>query len=265
MNLRNCFLVASAFFMASTVSATAFAQDPPPFRVRGLAANGTGCPSGTVDALASSGNGTQALTILFSAFTANGRAPVSGRALGETRACNIAIDLEPQQGFQVALVNIETRGTIDVLGSQNTTRGLNNVVKVSREYFFNDEFMNGYHFPILDTYLVNSSSLYTIQEDSIGVVTYADCNARIIARARMGLMTTGANNSGSIDSIDQNAAVKFSFRTRRCSSNDPKGSAILIDVTGGDDRAQVRNACVLRGVGTSRQREVCYDDFGSAL
>src|SRR5262245_57150962 len=59
MKLRILFLAAATAF----VSSTAFAQEPPPFQVRGVTAGGTGCPAGTVSALASSGDGTQALTI----------------------------------------------------------------------------------------------------------------------------------------------------------------------------------------------------------
>jgi hypothetical protein len=185
------------------------------------------------------------------------------------KTCQIALNLVPQQGFQIALLNIETRGSVDVFGRQDTTRGINNSVRVTREYFFNDA-NSGYRFPLLDTYLVNSSSNYTIREDTIGLVTYAACNATVITRARVGLMTTGANNYGDISSIDQNSSVKFNLRTRRCSPNDPRGEAQIVDITGGDDRAEVRNACALRGVGvngtiTSRTREVCYDELGQAL
>jgi hypothetical protein len=251
---------------ASSFTSSAFAQDPPPFTVTGLIANGSGGPSGTVDALASSGDGTQALTILFSDFNSVGRAATGGRAMGTTETCNIAINLQPLQGFQVSLINIETRGFADVLGPQNTSRGINNAVRVSREYFFNDANSNGYRFPLLDTYIVNTSAGYTIQEDTIGLATFSDCNARIIARARMMLTTTGANNTGSIDSVDQNSQLKFNFRTRRCSSNDPKGNSVIIDVDGLDDRAKVKNACVLRGVrNNTGGREICYDEQGDIL
>jgi len=260
MNLRKPFLVASAVLMASAFSSSAFAQDPAPFVVEGLAVAGSGCPAGSVDALASTGNGTQALTILFDSFNAEGSAPSRGRAVGEMKSCNIAITLRPNQGFQVALVNIETRGFVDVFGRQDTVRGVNNSVRITREYFFNGSRNNGYRFPILDTYVVNTSAADTIQEDTVGLLTYADCNDRVIARARMGINTTGEFNYGSIDSVDQNSRLTFNLRTRRCTGNEPKGPATIVDVTGGDDRATVKNACILRG-----SREVCYDENGDRL
>ena len=246
-----------------TSGATAEAAAPV-IRVTGVTAAGTGCPSGSFSAVISQQqNGAYALTILFDRFTAEGLAPASGRARGETKTCQFALSLTPQAGYQIALANIQTRGAVDVFGPRNTRIGINNAVKTSREYFFNTADNTGFRFPILDTYLVNSASAYTIEEGTNGVVNYGRCNAVTIARGRASLNVTGADNYGDIGSIDQNGSITFNLLTRACTGAEPVGG--MIDVGAGDQRAKVKNACALRGVGTPSRTEVCYGANGEVL
>jgi hypothetical protein len=235
----------------------------PLLAVRGFTAAGTGCPAGTTSAVAQEQNGVQALAVLFNAFAAEGASPVSGRARGELKTCNLAVTIEPLQGYQLALANIETRGSVDVFGRRDTTRGVNNAVAVSREFFFNSaDNLYGFRFPILDTYLVNSSSNYTIQENTTGTVTYGPCNARFIARGRLSLNVTGASNYGDISAIDQNSSLRFNILARACTGTTPPPG--IQDITG-ENRATIKNACALRGVGTGSRTEVCYGANGEVL
>ena len=246
-----------------TTGATAEAAAPV-IQIAGGSASGTGCPSGSFSAVISQQqNGAHAVTILFRNFTAFGQAPVSGRARGELKSCQFAVNLTPQAGYQIALANIQTRGAVDVFGPRDTRVGLNNAVRTSREYFFNTAENTGFRFPILDTYLVNSSSIYTIEESTNGVVNYGRCNAATIARGRVNLNVTGANNYGDVGSIDQNGSITFNLLTRACTGAEPVGG--LIDIPAGDQRAKVKNACALRGVGTSSRTEVCYGANGEVL
>jgi len=246
-----------------TTGATAEAAAPV-IQIAGGSASGTGCPSGSFSAVISQQqNGAHALTVLFRSFDAQGQAPVSGRARGELKSCQFAVNLTPQAGYQIALANIQTRGAVDVFGPRDTRIGLNNAVKTSREYFFNTAENTGFRFPILDTYLVNSSSAYTIEEGTNGVVNYGRCNTAAIARGRVNLNVTGANNYGGLGTIDQNGGSTFNLLTRACTGAEPVGD--LIDIPAGDQRAMVKNACALRGVGTSSRTEVCYGPNGEVL
>jgi len=242
--------------------ATPLSQASAPFAVTSVVAAGSGCPAGSVDAIAHAPGGAQRLTLLFESFNANGSARVGTRAVGESRACQFTVELTPQPGYQIALDRVQMRGSVDVFGPRDTRRGINNVAKISRELFFNDATNSGFTFPFLDRYLVNSSSTYTIEEDTRGQISYAQCNARVSVRARLGLAVTGANNYADIGGIDQNGALDFNLLTRACTGNQPPGTGI-IPISG--DQATVKNACVLRGVGTSSRTEVCYGPNGEIL
>ena len=91
---------------------------------------------------------------------------------------------------------------------------------------------------------------------------YAACNAKVIARARVNLLVTGANNYADLAGIDPNGGIKYKLLARPCTNEGPSGE--VIDVVG-EERAIVKNACALRGVGTSSAREVCYGANGEVL
>ena len=242
-------------------SATAAAASP--YQIRAFVAAGTGCPVGSIEAVDGQDNGLPAITLQFGQFSAEGQSAVSGRARGDLKTCQVAFNLQPLQGYQIGLTSIETRGDIDVLGAQDTARGINNAAKLSREFFFNDA-NSGLRFPILDSYLVNTFAGYVIEEGTNGIQYYGACNATVTARARLGLNVTGANNFASIGALDGTGGVKFKLLTRACTTEGPSFPGFE-DILGGDDRAVIKNACALRSAGTNAQRMVCYGPSGEIL
>jgi len=233
-------------------------------KVGGVVASGSGCPSETVSAIVQQQGGAHALTLLFSAFTARGRSPFFGRARGDLKTCQIAVELTPAAGHQIMLANIQTRGSVDVLGPRDTRAGVNNAVRIQREFVFDAGDGSGFRFPLLETYLVNSSGSYTIEERTRGF-SYGRCNATATARAWLTLQVTGDDNQGEISSIDENAAPRINLLMRPCTDTEPPASAGIVDIAPGEQRELIKNACALRGVGTQARMEVCYGRSGEFL
>jgi len=211
---------------------------------------GTGCPAGTARVVIQQENGTPMVAFFFDAFKANGRAPIGGRAVGVSVSCNLAVELRPPAGSQIAIVDAETRGHANVAGRRDTTSGINNAVAVSREFFF----ANASSESPSNTYIVNTSNAFSLEQRTTGNVSYAGCGQAVLARARLGLNVTGANNYGDI--ADASGALRFKLIVRPCSGATP-GPTVVQDI--------VKNACVLRGIGTSSRTRVCYVASGEVV
>jgi hypothetical protein len=52
---------------------------------------------------------------------------------------------------------------------------------------------------------------------------------------------------------------------RPCTATEPQASAGIVELATGERRALIKNACVLRGVGTPARTEVCYGPSGEVL
>ena len=232
--------------------------------IGGVVASGSGCPSDTVSAIVQQQGGAHALTFLFSALTARGRSPFFGMARGDLKTCQIAVELTPAPGYRIMLANIQTRGSVDVFGPRDTRAGVNNAVRIQREFVFDAGNGSGFRFPLLETYLVSSSGAYTIEEHTRGF-SYGRCNATATARAWLTLQVTGDDNQGEISSIDENAAPAINLLMRPCTDTEPTANAGIVDVATDEQRELIKNACALRGVGTPRRMEVCYGENGEVL
>jgi len=270
MKLRNSFLVASAVALSAAFSLSAHADDPAPFSLKAARFMGSGCTARDSAAVGLEGDGVAAISVLFSNMISQGT--VAGR--GTPKTCGVALTLEPNQGIQLALIDVKLSGSVDVFGSQNSSAGINNVVRVTRNYGFNGVRSNagrsgggGYDVGPLNTYMVNSSSFYEIQEDTVGVITYSPCGKPIIARADLVVQSNGVGTYGDISALDANVALKYLVRTRTCKNSDPEDTQVI--TVPPDERATVRNVCILRGVQngriTSSTRQVCFDQDGNAL
>jgi hypothetical protein len=271
MKLRNSFLVASAVVLSSAFSLPAFAEDPAPFTLEGSAFMGTGCNSRNTSAIGVGGDGVAAISVLFSDMIS--QATAAGR--GQPKTCGVRLRLNPNPGIQLALVDIKLSGNVDVFGRWSTDGRNTNTVRISRSYGFNGARRNaersgggGYDTDMFTTYITNSSSSYEIQEGTFGVITYSPCGRSIIATADLTVQASGPNNYGDIGALDANVNLQYLVRTRRCNVNDPEDTQVITIPP--DERATVRNACILRGLQggsriTSNSREVCFDSFGDRL
>ena len=210
---------------------------------------GTGCPAGTARVAIQQENGTPMVAFFFDAFKVNGRAPIGGRAVGVSVSCSLAVGLRAPARSQIAIVGAETRGHVNVAGRRDTTSGINNAVAVSREFFFASPSSES-----SNTYIVNTSNAFSLEQLTTGNVSYAGCDQAVLARARLALNVTGANNYGDI--ADASGALRLKLIVRPCSATTP-GPAVIQDI--------VKNACVLRGIGTSSRTRVCYGASGEVV
>jgi hypothetical protein len=243
---------------STALASTAVAQAP--FKINSLAIGGTGCPDGSFSTRSSAQGGEQQLTIRFRDFDVQGGSPVlvDGKRRADTNfaTCNVAANITPAPGFQIALVDVDIRGNVDVQGRRDTELGLNNVARIEREYFFNEPGALGDADTLRATRIVNSDGNYSIS-DNFAFLTYARCNQSVLARTRLTLSVAGRNNFASIRVLDEEAdSIRLGFRVRRCDSGPtviPIGSS-----------ETVTNACVLEGDGAAR-RKVCYDRSGKQI
>lgn len=245
---------------------------------KGVKIVGAGCPTGTVAVASLNEPDSQALTVLFSALSVTGEAPkVTGNGRTEAvpvaKACRISVDLIPNPGFQIALFNVDVRGSVDVFGSRDTDVGLNNVVGIDRRYAFTtvdtDNKGRAREFLTLLTRVVDSSSAYTIGEETASLVGFAGCNARVRARIAVRVSATGELNYGDISAIDQNSSIQFGLRSRPCTGNEPTRDPAIQPIPAAR-RTLNRNLCVLEdGIAGPRLRgprsKVCYNDAGREL
>lgn len=269
MKLRNSFLVASAVALSAAFSLSAHADDPAPFTLQQARFMGSGCTSRDSAAVGLQGDGVSAISVLFSNMISQG----TQANRGTPKTCGVALTLLPNPGIQLALIDVKLSGSVDVFGSQGSgNSGLNNVVRVTRNYSFNGIRSGrtnggGYDVGPLNTYMVNSSAFYEIQEDTVGVITYSPCGKPIIARADLVVQSNGVGTYGDISALDANVALKYLVRTRNCRDSDPEDTQVI--TVPPDERATVRNVCVLRGIVngrvTSSTRQVCFDQDGNRL
>jgi hypothetical protein len=265
-------------------------QAQAPFTVNSVRVVGTGCPKGTFSTVTLNDPAVQALSVLFSAFTATGEPPKvmpngRDRVDAVVKRCNIIADITPRPGVQVALINVQASGNAVVFGGRDTDMGENNVVRIERRYFFatqaNDkdeanprgEFLGTKDLPPT-TRIVDSSSSYSIGEETSAVVGFAGCNAPVRARIQLTLAVTGDGNYGDIGALDQDSTIQFAFRAKPCTGSEPKREPVL-RAPAATRRSRVLNACVLEGGDTGRllaarqapgpRFKVCYDSTGKEL
>jgi hypothetical protein len=262
---QSAFCVAAAVISA-TLGTTARAEEPPLFTTASLRTEGTGCPSGSVRTLAHARGISQELEIIFRAFEGAGSEPVAGQASSDVKACSVAVTLQPQQGYQLALANIETRGLADVLGVSDgapNTR-VTNVLRYDRRFLFGTPGGAGFDFPTKSTYFAASLGFFVIAEETTAPISYADCNARVVAEADLRATVIGAYNSYSLSTVAHRSGLSFKLLARACEGNERKAAPKLVPVAG-DNRATVKNACILVGVGTKARKRVCYDADGAVV
>jgi len=245
---------------------------------KGVKIVGPGCPTGTVSVASLNEPDSQALTVLFSALSVTGEAPkVTGNGRSEAipvaKSCRISVDLIPNAGFQIALFNVDVRGSVDVFGPRDTDLGLNNVVGIDRRYAFTtvdtDNKGRAKEFLTLLTRIVDSSSAYAIGEETASLVSYAGCNARVRARIAVRVSATGELNYGDISAVDENSSVQFGLRTRPCTGNEPTKDPVIQPIQA-SRRTLNRNMCVLEDdVAGPRIRgarsKVCYNEVGREI
>jgi len=261
MKRQRSLIPLAAVLMSTALAAPAAAQAP--FTIENVAVAGTGCDDSTTSIRTSEQGRSQQLSVRFRDFNAQGRPAVvlddgQRRAVPGVAGCQIAALLTPAPGFQVALVDIELRGQANVSGPRDTDLGLNNVARVSREYFFNAP--GGNVLPILTTRIANTRGPFSITDD-FRLLTFAGCNASVIARASLNLVVTGEGNSASIRRLNESSTVRFGFAARPCDGNAPDQGPVLLP----GDRASVptyRSVCILEG--DDPRLQVCYGRSGRA-
>jgi hypothetical protein len=178
--LKTTLLAAAVIFFASP----AFAQ----IQITGLAANGSGCPRGSVVAL---NNGDQA-SILFSAYnvTTSQRVPV------QTKSCSVAVGMVLDEGLQVIVSQVQWMGTSSLSPGSTLSFirsiGFTGGPSIQRVQEFRGT-RGGTTVP------------FTLR-DQIGGVAFSSCFSRnAIARASTSLTARGANSVGEVQSADFNA------------------------------------------------------------
>jgi hypothetical protein len=266
MTSRQSIFTVAVALVSAAFGSTARAEEAPSFTVASVRTEGTGCPSGSVRTQTHADGISQELEIIFRAFEGAGSTPVSDQASSDVKACSLAVALQPQQGYQLALANIETRGLADVLGvpyREPNTR-VTNVLRYDRRFLFGTPGGAGFDFPSKSTYFAASLGFFVIAEETTAPISYADCNARVVAEADLRATVIGEYNSYSLSTVAHRSGLSFKLLARACQGNEPKAAPRLVPVAG-DDRTTVKNACVIAGVGTKARKRICYDVEGAVI
>jgi hypothetical protein len=173
------------------IAGSAFAQG---VRITGVAANGSGCPGGSVTGLI---NGNLA-TLLFDSFnvTTTRQRPI------QTKSCNVAVALNVDTGLSVTATAFTYMGTMALdtdnrsVGFLNISSGFNGGRMSRRTIRFEDEF--------------NSIN----EVDAVGAVVFTACrNNQTIARSNTSLTVMGSG-VGEIGSVDIAAFNRTIFQLR---------------------------------------------------
>lgn len=165
-----------------------------------IAANGIGCPSGTVTATATADN--KNVAILFSAYSAitNDSNPVA------TANCNIAIPLSVAPGLSVGILDIDWRGSVFAAPGA--------FINFHREFFF-----SGSDGPIRDTNWISSGFENFLLNDRPPFASYSDCEGgALIARADTSATVIGADSLFSLRAADVGAQLLLAINIRPCDS-----------------------------------------------
>ncbi|MCH9690573.1 MAG: DUF4360 domain-containing protein [Gammaproteobacteria bacterium] len=163
-----------------------------------IVANGSGCPRGTVTAVASGDN--KAVAVLFSNYNAftNEDNPI---AISD---CNVAIPLSVGPGFTVGIVDIDWRGTVFSTGGT--------FINFHREFFF-----SGSVGPFRDTNWTSSGFENFVLNDRPSFVEFSDCNGgELIARADTAAAVAGPNGLFSLRAADVGSELLLTVKVEPC-------------------------------------------------
>lgn len=187
MKTAQALLVSIALaFSASTAAAQVIFNAPMQFR-------GTGCQDGQY---AFAGQGTDTLTIMFSAYDA--ARPTSNAASGMFRtACSFSVPVRVPQGLQVSTLTSDWRGY-----AQGN-------VELHREYFFAGDVMG----PKRTT---KPSGNY-VERDNLMHATWSACGAGIVhMRINSSVRAISHNSYIAVDTNDLQNKVIFQVKSRGC-------------------------------------------------
>ncbi len=189
-------LIVVASIFATHASAQVYFKEPMDFA-------GTGCGTGSYTF---SGNGTDTLSILFSAYDAAD--PAGNAASGlQHSACSFAVPIHVPAGYQISTLNADWRGYAD--GS----------IEFSREYFVVGR--------LGSPKTTNPSGNFTEQDQSMRISSCAkDGEKDIILRINSSVQATGSNSYIVIDSVDQ--SLVLNLQLEKCRSPLPSIFKLLL-------------------------------------
>jgi len=176
--LKTAVLTAALALLATP----AFAQSGGGVRITGVAANGSGCPNGSVTGLI---NGSVA-TLLFSSYnvTTTRQQPI------QTKSCNVAVGLNVDTGLSVTATAFEYMGNM-ALDTRSGSRGFISVAS---------GFAGGQMSRRTQTFRDDFNTIDVT--DAVGGVVFTACkNNQTIARSNTSLTVMGAG-AGEIQSLD---------------------------------------------------------------
>ncbi|WP_417916102.1 DUF4360 domain-containing protein [Candidatus Electronema sp. JC] len=183
--LKLAFAAAALALFATQAAAQVVFQAPMQFA-------GTGCKPGEYSF---SGDGTDTLTVLFSAYDAG--KPTENAASGMQRtACSFVVPVKVPPGFQVSTMTTDWRGFAE------------GRTELFREYFF-----AGQRGPQART---NPKGNYT-ERDNLMHNTWSGCNGGVVP-LRINSSVRAVSNPSyiAVDTVDLQNKVVFQLHSRRC-------------------------------------------------
>lgn len=152
---------------------------------------GTGCKPGSYTF---AGDGTDTLTVMFSAYDAGN--PASQAASGMQRtSCNFAVPVQVPAGYQVSTMTSDWRGF-----AKGSTQ-------LRREYFF-----AGQRGPAKTT----KPSGNFVERDDLAHATFSKCGGDVMLRINSSTNATGPNSYIAVDTVDLQNKVVFQVKWRSC-------------------------------------------------
>jgi hypothetical protein len=179
------FVSAALLFIASQVSANVTFNAPMEFA-------GTGCKPGSYSF---SGEGTDTLSVLFSAYDAGNPASKAASTMGRT-ACSFVVPVNVPAGFQVSTMTSDWRGYAE------------GKTELFREYFF-----AGQRGPKKVT---KPSGNYT-ESDTLMHATWSGCGGGTVPmRINSSVRAVGKPSYIAVDTVDLQNKVEFHLQWKKC-------------------------------------------------